>query len=614
MVLLALSLLLALLGAASAFAPAAAPEGLAAPPLALLAVQQAQLTAGDGAIGDHFGYSVALAGNTALVGAPVDDVGAALNQGSAYVFTRSGASWSQQARLTAGDGAASDFFGTSVALAGDTALVGAYLDDVGAALNQGSAYVFTRSGTSWTQQARLTAGDGGAGDHFGYSVALAGDTALVGAYADGVGAAVNQGSAYVFTRSGANWSQQAQLTAGDGAASDLFAYSVALAGDTALVGAPADDVGTALNQGSAYVFTRSGTNWSRQGQLTAGDGAANDQFACAVALTGDTALVGAYLDAVGAALSQGSAYVFTRSGASWSQQAQLTAGDGATGDDFGYSVALAGDTALVGAYLDDVGAALNQGSAYVFTRSGTSWTQQAHLTAGDGSANDSFGYFVALVGDTALLGAYADDVGGAIEHGSAYAFLLDAAAPLTTASFTPPANAAGWNKQAASVTLSAADAVSGVAKTEYRPAGAAAWTPYAAPFLVRAQGVSSFEYRSTDVAGHAEAAQTLAVRIDGLRPTTAAYRASVVKGKRVKLAYKVGDALPGSEKAKVTLKLFKGAALKKTLKLGVRASNLKQSHSWRCTLARGRYTLKVYAADIAGNTQSKVGTARLTVR
>ena len=126
--------------------------------------------------------------------------------------------------------------------------------------------------------------------------------------------------------------------------------------------------------------------------------------------------------------------------------------------------------------------------------------------------------------------------------------------------------------------------------------------------------MSSFEYRSTDVAGHAEAVKTLAVKIDGQRPRTSAYRARVVRGKRVRLAYNVSDALPGSEKAKVTLKLFKGRALKKTFKLGVRAANLKQSTSWRCTLARGRYTLKVYATDIAGNKQSRVGTARLTVR
>jgi hypothetical protein len=143
---------------------------------------------------------------------------------------------------------------------------------VGANSDQGSAYVFTRSGNTWTQEAKLTAGDGAAADQFGYSVALDGDTALIGAYADNVGANRDQGSAYVFTRSGTAWTQQVKLTAGDGAAGDFFGNSVALDVDTAMVGATYDKVG-ANDQGSAYVFTRSGTMWMQQAKLTAADGA-----------------------------------------------------------------------------------------------------------------------------------------------------------------------------------------------------------------------------------------------------------------------------------------------------------------------------------------------------
>jgi hypothetical protein len=384
--------------------------------------QQAKLTASDGATGDSFGYSVALSADTALVGAYYDDVGANTDQGSAYVFTRSGTTWSEQQKLTASDGAAGDYFGHSVALSGDTALVGAHLDDVGARADQGSAYVFTRSGTTWSQQQKLNASDGIDYDYFGYSVALSGDTALVGAYLDDVGGNGNQGSAYVFTRSGTTWSQQQKLNASDGAANDYFGVSVALSGDTALVGAYLDDVGANTNQGSAYVFTRSGTTWSQQEQLTASDGAASDQFGYSVALSGDTALVGAYLDDVGANTDQGSAYVFTRSGTTWSLQQKLTATDGAASDGFGVSVALSGDTALVGARYDDVGTNANQGSAYVFTRSGTTWGPQQQLTASDGAANDYFGYSVALSGDTALVGAYADAVGANTYQGSAYVF------------------------------------------------------------------------------------------------------------------------------------------------------------------------------------------------
>ncbi|MEZ5454614.1 MAG: FG-GAP repeat protein [Lysobacteraceae bacterium] len=378
--------------------------------------QQAKLVAGDGAEGDEFGTSVALDGDTTLVGATYDDVSSS-NQGSAYVFTRSGKAWIQQTKLTAGDAAAGDLLGRSVALDGDTALVGAYTDDVGAISDQGSAYVFTHSGSTWTHQAELTAGNGATGDWFGDSVALDGDTALVGAYTDDVGANSDQGSAYVFTRSGNMWTQEAKLTADDGAAGDWFGYSVVLDGDTALVGATYDDVSSS-NQGSAYVFTRSGTKWMQQAKLTAGDGATYDQFGWSVALDGDTALVGAYDAKVGVNSDQGSAYVFTRSDNTWAQEAKLTAGDGAAYDQFGWSVALDGETALVGAYADNVGANRDQGSAYVFTRSGTTWTQEAKLTAGDGAAGDFFGNSVALDVDTAILGA----VGDTSDQGSAYVF------------------------------------------------------------------------------------------------------------------------------------------------------------------------------------------------
>ena len=221
--------------------------------LALLAVQQAELTAADGAFYDFFGSSVALSGDTALVGASGHTVGTNGLQGAAYVFVRSGSSWSQQGpELVAGDGAYNDEFGYSVAVSGDTALVGAIEHDVGAKAGQGAAYAFVRSGTVWTQQAELTAGDGIAHDWFGHSVALFGDTAVVGANL----ARWERGAAYVFVRSGSSWSQQGPaLVHGDDAASDAFGYSVALSGDSALVGAPWHHVGTNPGQGAAYVFT-----------------------------------------------------------------------------------------------------------------------------------------------------------------------------------------------------------------------------------------------------------------------------------------------------------------------------------------------------------------------
>ena len=283
-------------------------------------VQQAKLTAVDGAAYDYFGRAVALSsdGDTAIVGAYEADVGGNANRGAAYVFTRSGVTWSEQEKLIAADGAMNDYFGRAVALSsdGDTAIVGAYAADVGTNLNQGAAYVFTRSGAVWTQQEKLTAADGAANDEFGISVALNsdGDTACAGAYQTDVGGNANQGAAYMFTRSGVAWSEQEKLIAADGAAYDYFGRAVALSsdGDTAIAGAYEADVGGNANRGAAYVFTRSGVVWSEQKKLIATGGAVNDYFGRAVALSGDgnTVIAGAYQADVSGNVNQGAAYVF----------------------------------------------------------------------------------------------------------------------------------------------------------------------------------------------------------------------------------------------------------------------------------------------------------------
>jgi hypothetical protein len=390
------------------------------PPQGRPFLEPASHSATDYAAGDSLGYSVAVSGDTLIVGAFLANVDGNTNQGAAYVFTRSGASWSQQQKLVAADGTAGDRFGSSVALDGEMALVGANRANVSGNTNQGATYVFTRSGANWSQQQKLVATDGAADDQFGVSVALDGETALVGAWAANIGGNINQGAAYVFTRSGANWSQQQKLVAADGAASDLFGISVALDGETALVGAYMANVGGNSSQGTAYVFTRSGANWSQQQKLVAADGAAGDQFGVSVALDGQTALVGAHLANMGGNTEQGAAYVFTQSGTDWSQQQKLVAADGAAGDLFGISVALDGETVLVGAILANVGGNINQGAAYVFRRSGTDWSQQQKLVATDGAAGDRFGYSVALDGDTALIGAYEANVGGSTAAGKFY--------------------------------------------------------------------------------------------------------------------------------------------------------------------------------------------------
>lgn len=374
----------------------------------------------DAAANDELGYAVAIDGDTALVGARMDDGPAGADQGSVYVFVRNASVWSFQAKLTASDAAAGDVFGTSVALSGDTALVGAPGDDL-PALNQGSAYFFVRSGTTWSQQAKVTAADGTSADFFGDSVALRGDTAVIGARNKSGPVAIRQGAAYVFVRGANNvWDngsadQQAKLTASDPAEDDAFGISVAVSGDTALVGANGDDDGGSLS-GSAYVFTRSGVLWSPQSKLLASDASSSDQFGRSVALSGDTALVGAPFTGS----NQGAGYVFTRSGAVWSQQGILSASDAASSMGFGISVGLSGDTALVGAYNT---LPANPGAAYVFTRSGAVWSQQAKLIAPDAAAGDQFGFSVSLAGESALIGAPLDDGPAGSNQGSAYAFL-----------------------------------------------------------------------------------------------------------------------------------------------------------------------------------------------
>jgi hypothetical protein len=322
---------------------------------------------------------------------------------------RSGTRWSQQQKLTASDAAPNDDFGLAVAVSGDTAVVGAIGDD-DAGRDSGAAYVFVRSGTRWSQQQKLTASEAASNDLFGISVAVSGDTAVVGAYADD-DAGGDSGAAYVFVRSGTRWRQQQKLTASDAASSDLFGNSVAVSGDTAVVGARGDDDAGGVNSGAAYVFVRSGTRWSQQQKLTASDAAPNDDFGLAVALSGDTAVVGA---------ENNSAYVFVRSGTRWSEQQKLTASDAAAGAGgfFGNSVAVSGDTAVVGAYAD-VDAGGDSGAAYVFVRSGTRWSEQQKLTASDAAAGIRFGNSVAVSGDTAVVGAYADD--------SAYVFVRPSA-------------------------------------------------------------------------------------------------------------------------------------------------------------------------------------------
>jgi hypothetical protein len=394
--------------------------------------EEQKFTASDGADGDRFGISVAIDGDTALVGALLVTVNGHSAQGAAYVFERSGETWSQIQKFVATDGAAFDRFGASVALEDDTALIGGW----GAAGQRGAAWVFTRVGGTWSQQARLDADDGATNDFLGQSVALSGDTAIAGAWGADIGGNAEQGAVYIFTRSGTTWSQQAKLTAPDGIPNDSLGQTVSLDGDTALAGAPFAKVGDNFLQGAAYVFTRSGATWSLQTKLTADDGQPLDRLGFAVALDGNTALCSALGTSFNGEANRGAAYVFTFASGNWTQQAKVGASDGVPFDDFGQSVALAGDTAIVGADFATVGKNTFQGAAYVFARSGEQWTEQVKLVASDGAANDDLGISVATDGQRAMAGAWLADVNGIADQGAAYVFVTFEGTPTPTPTAT----------------------------------------------------------------------------------------------------------------------------------------------------------------------------------
>jgi len=380
------------------------------PAYALTGEQLAKLVAADGDRIDYFGRSVAVSGDTLIVGAPGDD-DLADGAGAAYVYVRNGASWTIQAKLLADDGALglNAAFGGAVALIGDTALIGAWLEG----RSTGSAYVFVRNGTRWTQQARLVANDAAEGDQFGFALALSADTALIGAPLDD-DMGENAGSAYVYVRNGTVWSFQEKLLAEDGGTTHLFGRSVAISADTALVGTS--------NANAAYVFVRNGSSWGLQDKLRANNGAGGS-FGRSVALSGDTALIGAPLDD-DLASNSGAAYVVRRIGTTWGFQDKLLADDGAADEEFGDSVALSGGTAVIGAAQFSANST-NTGSAYVFVNSGSGWTQRVKLTADDGEIGDDFGHSVAISGGETVIGADSDNSSLGDKSGSAYVFSVE---------------------------------------------------------------------------------------------------------------------------------------------------------------------------------------------
>ena len=418
--------------------------------------EQAKLTASDGAGSNFFGFSLAVSGDTVVVGAPGAFRFLNSRPGAAYVFVKPAGGWAgtitETAKLIASDAGLDDGFGVSAAVSGDTVVLGAFEDEIGGNEEQGSAYVFVKPPSGWagllTENAKLTASDGTRGHQFGVSVAAGSDTVVVGARFGGEN--IFQGSTYVFVKPPGGWAgpltENAKLTASDGGEADSFGVSVAMDNDTAIVGAAGGVLFTGdLRPGAAYVFVKPPGGWAgpltENAKLTASDGAAADDFGDSVAIDNDTMVVGARGDDIGGNRDQGSIYVFVKPPGGWvgllTENAKLTATDGEQFDRFGNSVAVSGNTVMAGAMRGFLLFLRPPGSAYLFVKPSGDWagalTESAKFTAEDGTALDQFGSSVAVVGDTVVVGASGDDIANNSEQGSAYVFTLsDPAEPASS--------------------------------------------------------------------------------------------------------------------------------------------------------------------------------------
>ena len=385
-----------------------------------------RLIADDGMEGDYFGYSVDITADRAVVGAYRDDDNGS-NSGSVYVYYFDGDNWTQEAKLLASDGETNDWFGWSVAISGETVVVGA-TGDRNAGDWTGAVYIFNYDGENWTEQAKLLAdGTGYYWEEFGFDVAISADSnaVLIGANKASDNG-YKSGAAYIFRYDGSDWVQQARLLASDGVELATFGNSVAISedGNRAFIGAPGKDT-SGHTAGSAYVFEFENGQWLKKQKLIASDAAHGDHFGHSLALYGDTLVVGAYgdddMEPNDLYCNSGSEYIFNYDGTNWIEQAKLELADGRCRNQFGWAVDVFDDTVVVGAPDGHWETTYGSGSAYVFGFDGLSWTAKARLIGSDAAFGDHFGWSVAVFGEKVLVGAELNDVCGP-DSGAAYIF------------------------------------------------------------------------------------------------------------------------------------------------------------------------------------------------
>jgi len=386
--------------------------------------------ASDTAGGDWFGYSVAIAGDYIVTGAVKENDEA----GSAYIFYKDSGgvnNWGQQQKISVGS---TERFGVSVAIDGNYIVVGSELDSSGS----GRAYVYNWSGTSWDIQDTLKADDAAASDYFGISVSISGNYIVVGASGNSDGGD-SSGAAYIFERTGVSWNQEAKILASDAdtLANEFFGFAVSIDGDYVAVGAPGtSDTGGGAH-GAAYIFLRNGDNWNQQARVKPSV-AGVAELGRSISLYGSTCAVGAPLNDESFETNVGAVYVFVRSGTSWSEESRIIASDYTSEDRLGSSVAIYDNYIVAGAPNENN----YQGSVYSFLRSGTTWNQVDKQEASDGVGGgfdngNWFGYSVALNSNFAVFGSLLADLNSYTDAGSMYIYEtgVDLSLPVELISF-----------------------------------------------------------------------------------------------------------------------------------------------------------------------------------
>lgn len=423
--------------------------------------QTYKMVALDSAIGDHFGQSVCISGNYAIIGADwssKDEAGENIvyRAGSAYIFERDiDGYWSQVQKIVASDREENDHFGISVDISGNYAIVGALYENENAngedtKNNAGSAYIFRRDEYgNWSQIQKIVASDRDELDYFGISVSISGNYAIIGAFVEDEDAAggntvADAGSAYIFEKQeSGNWDEIDKIVAPDRDVDDRFGRSVAISGDYVIVGAEREDEdvsgeNTLSTAGSAYIFKHNGEgNWEYVQKIVASDRAEGDFFAKTVSISGSYAIAGAYAkdddSGGGTVYDVGSAYIFEKNGSeNWNEVQKIMASDNDFADGFGNSVDISGDLAVVGASNDEKNAEGNDdvpyaGSTYIFKRNSSGiWEEIQKIVTSDRDTGDYFGHAVSISGDYIVTGAVYDDLNKKAEptgdHGSAYVF------------------------------------------------------------------------------------------------------------------------------------------------------------------------------------------------